>query len=733
MLEQSSIVHVDAVTGVANPEPAVERNYGSARTTFGPGGRVITIITSLESSRLIITGLPETFTLERLQSMLQPFSGVIHAKLNEIIRKDGRTRSLSASVEFAHPNQASDAYAALDEAAVGPSTLACRLEKPYQTGSGSLRTTTVQLSWRAPACMAFAHYDTREEASRHVQRLDGRYFRGSQVSATLMNQQGVLPTFRRRRALSYHEHSAQSNYTVLIKGLPVDAGDEDVEQWTSSDSVDLRLTYNEEDGMRAVEALMEEIGPVISFRHLARTAQRQKCLVTFRDADAVVTAVAKYNSTQQGAIGKGILYAKALWSIRWYVLPRHFTVIGAELKEIREQLREVQGGTHLYIESGDTRTTLTLSGDDPKDFGAVKRTIQGLIDGDAVVDEKGSLVWDPFFDTPAGTSFIHYLSDQTKSFVFRNSKRQMLTLSGTSAVKAVAREQILAQVGKQRFIGPLDPQTWRQLVSGDLKELEAEIGEETATLDATKRLLVIRGSEEAFRTAKTFVQNATAAIRAGLPTTMTACPVCFCDPSNVVQLRCGHGYCNACLKDYLLSASSTKTFPVLCVAAVAQGTCASPISLATIQQILTTEQERTFFRSAFSAYVQQNPKEVRYCPSADCEWVYRPQPAGSSILLCESCLQRVCAACHVTAHEGLTCEEYREAGTPDGLATKLYKKANNIKACPGCGIDIWKDEGCNHITCGGCRTHICWVCMATFPRSGEVYDHMSRVHGGIYD
>ncbi|KAG8980823.1 hypothetical protein FRB95_001175 [Tulasnella sp. JGI-2019a] len=324
--------------------------------------------------------------------------------------------------------------------------------------------------------MAFVHYKSELEASQCAQYFDGRFFRGLQVSAVLMAQPEGHTAIRQGR---YGTTSSRpTNYTVLIKGLLVDAGDEDAEEWAGANSVDLRLTYNEEECMKAMEALMEGVGPTVSFQHLPRTPRRQKCLVTFRDADAVVTAVARYNMSPQSILGKGTLYVKALWSIRLYVLAHHFTVIGPELQEIRARLQEVQGGTHLHIESGETKVTLTLSGDDPKDFGAVKRTLQQLIEGELILDDDGSLVWDSFFDTSAGTTFLYEINQQPGSFVFRNSKGQMLTLSGTHTAKAVATEQVLVQVGKQRLIGPLDPRTWRQLLLGDLNELEAEIGEE---------------------------------------------------------------------------------------------------------------------------------------------------------------------------------------------------------------------------------------------------------------
>lgn len=50
------------------------------------------------------------------------------------------------------------------------------------------------------------------------------------------------------------------------------------------------------------------------------------------------------------------------------------------------------------------------------------------------------------------------------------------------------------------------------------------------------------------------------------------------------------------------------------------------------------------------------------------------------------------------------------------------------KECPGCSVEIQKTSGCNHIQCT-CGTHFCWQCGET---SGDVYDHMSKQHGGFF-
>ena len=63
----------------------------------------------------------------------------------------------------------------------------------------------------------------------------------------------------------------------------------------------------------------------------------------------------------------------------------------------------------------------------------------------------------------------------------------------------------------------------------------------------------------------------------------------------------------------------------------------------------------------------------------------------------------------------------------------------DVKMCPNpdCGIATEKTSGCNHITCGNCRTHWCYVCQDIFPYNQlhtgsptDIYRHMNEAHGG---
>lgn len=59
------------------------------------------------------------------------------------------------------------------------------------------------------------------------------------------------------------------------------------------------------------------------------------------------------------------------------------------------------------------------------------------------------------------------------------------------------------------------------------------------------------------------------------------------------------------------------------------------------------------------------------------------------------------------------------------------KEELGFKDCPTCNTHIQKDEGCNHINCTACGTHICWLCLKIFTDGDDCYQHMGRVHGGI--
>lgn len=674
-----------------------------------------------DTARLYIADLPANFTDEGLATLLRPFSRVIHSKINRSV--GGSSQPSTACVEFDDAAGASEAFKSLNGNAVEGNAIVCRLEKAHQASEGVLRASTVQLTWGAPRCSAFARYPSTIEAAEKAEQLSGSHLRGTVINASL-----ALPKTGRYRYTSF---------TVLLKDLPLDVTSSELELLTETGAITVSRTYQEEEALNAIGNMMHDIGPVVATRLVPRQGHTLRMVVTFRDPSAAAAAALRYHNTRQAAIGNGTLYAQLIASVRLYLSPQKLAVLASELNEIQQNLKAANnggkhGGTRLTTESNGGKATITLFGNDVKDLGPLKQKVQRLIAGEPVLDRSGSALWDTFLETPKGLGYLNQVARETASFVFRDTRRQIISVSGSAQAIAAATDRILARIGERRFLGPIDPHTWRRLLKGPLNKLQAEIGKDAAVPDFSKRVLLIRGSEEVFRVAETFVERVAESARSTVAAdSEEACPICFCEPTNFVATTCGHKYCSACIRDYLMSARSTKSFPILCVDETKDNVrCNVPFSLTIFRQALTTEQDRLLLEAALSAYIQHHPKDFRYCPTPDCEWVYRPQPKGT-VLLCDTCLQRICASCHTLAHEGLSCDEYAEGHTVDGKAFLAYKQANNIKSCPKCRADIFKDGGCNHVTCAGCKTHICWVCMEAFQEGNEVYDHMNQRHGGI--
>ncbi|KIY46940.1 hypothetical protein FISHEDRAFT_46252 [Fistulina hepatica ATCC 64428] len=207
------------------------------------------------------------------------------------------------------------------------------------------------------------------------------------------------------------------------------------------------------------------------------------------------------------------------------------------------------------------------------------------------------------------------------------------------------------------------------------------------------------------------------------------CPVCFCDPdANHIVLECAHAYCRECLINLCSSrsASASAFSPLCCVAE----SCNCAIGYATLRQVLSPTEEIRLLDASFTAHINSQANQFHYCPTPDCPVVYRSDQGGT-ILQCPACLVRICPRCTVEYHEGLTCMEHLDIVSGGVQLLDKWRRENGVKSCPNCGVDIQKSDGCNHMACTVCRTHICWVCMETFRDSESVYNHMNRAHGGI--
>ena len=98
------------------------------------------------------------------------------------------------------------------------------------------------------------------------------------------------------------------------------------------------------------------------------------------------------------------------------------------------------------------------------------------------------------------------------------------------------------------------------------------------------------------------------------------------------------------------------------------------------------------------------------------------QVDGSSIPARESLTHSLCpndhafcVRCFRPEHEGFC------AGTETDRQELLTMR--NQRLCPTCKTIIFKDGGCNHMTCSNCHQNFCWQCYRKFTRSERYVAH----------
>ena len=192
---------------------------------------------------------------------------------------------------------------------------------------------------------------------------------------------------------------------------------------------------------------------------------------------------------------------------------------------------------------------------------------------------------------------------------------------------------------------------------------------------------------------------------------------------------CGHVYCKECIQQQLESTSIE--FPVTCAA----DQCDEQLVWRDFDNLFKDEVKmlRDITSASLKSYIAKNSNLVHNCITPDCEMMYVSSSEGKRFV-CIKCGANICTKCHTTWHEGFdTCDAYKNRSSGDKeLSEWMNSDKTNRKNCPKCRAPIEKISGCQHVTCGQCRRHICWECLEYYEKSADCYDHLTARHGGAY-
>ena len=205
---------------------------------------------------------------------------------------------------------------------------------------------------------------------------------------------------------------------------------------------------------------------------------------------------------------------------------------------------------------------------------------------------------------------------------------------------------------------------------------------------------------------------------------------CCCDDKQIEEFgQCteGHLICKVCIKKHaentIYQQLSCKIKCIDC-----NDKCFGEFSEETLQIILN---ERVFAEYKNLKKMEEindlcvddiNIKLCQHCGSG----TDIGEDSEQILLICMECFKDTCLKCNQVAHPGKEC--YSLGNVSQCKRQEIEDKMTDalIVKCNKCNKSIFKNEGCNKITCV-CGTHNCYVCKDIIPRAVG-YSHFCRSH-----
>ncbi len=199
------------------------------------------------------------------------------------------------------------------------------------------------------------------------------------------------------------------------------------------------------------------------------------------------------------------------------------------------------------------------------------------------------------------------------------------------------------------------------------------------------------------------------------------------DSVHIRHFGCGHTFEEQCMREYINQEINRKG-PACIESLCPFDGCEFLITQKVVDETCEEPKKQLFMKFSVDNFVHLAPYVIA-CLNPKCELFFlaseQQVQADHSLPqvynLCR-CGSNICLGCRSKAHEPLKCDMFRQWEASIGsILDSLNEnwKRSNSKKCPGCKVDIQKNEGCMHMTCAQCKHEFCWLCMGDWKKHGS--------------
>ncbi|KAK4609011.1 ATP-dependent RNA helicase DEAH12, chloroplastic [Fulvia fulva] len=703
-----------------------QRIYSGAHVCFTAGGAVSSIALTHEFSTVRLTGLP----LSTTKSSAHEFVNALGCAIPETVTIEVLPTAASAVVyvtaqdsTFARTFCAylkANPFNRADLSGVNAAKVRTRL--PGWTATGYSRRDKVAVTWQNPTRSAELRYRPSDDITALV--VHALFKTGTLKLCGQKVYAGGTPTLQGRWT------------TLVLQNVPFNITEADIENSipTAFHPEEVEIPDVDDDGPEAasalIESLLSKIGPLEFTEVTGPHRKYSKAIARYFDESDAKDAVARLQATTCDFLNGGQLKLELLTSYTFRVAKLIYDSVEDQLANL---VADCEDNKVMYKVSFDPRrrfATIRLESVSSSNVVAATKTVKAITDGILMEDDDGP-IWKPSLRHESHTSAaVQRLADIWGVRILCHQAKRNIRYYGPPEhfryIKQAVYGLLRAGTATSRSL-PLDDSQFKWTCQQGLAQIRTRLGADNVSLDIISRpkKLKVTGSETTFQWAAGLL-----AMHKG-DSSFPDCTICFTPADDPLTLSCAHVYCHECFEGLCTSTDATTAdFKIICRGQDDQ--CMRAVPLKEVQAHLAPGILEEVLESSFVSHIRRRPQHYRYCPTPNCGHIFKlRQDQLAEHRHCSQCFGVICTSCFEQHDESLSCEEHRDLSTGGYEAFERFKRATDVKDCPRCKTPLEKIGGCNHITCGGCRAHICWVCLATFDTREPCYVHMNDAHGGI--